>query len=58
MNKNNHLEFERKKVHFATLFQILEDGNFMVEYEKGRFFIHSLVWLKIPKCIGWILQVR
>jgi len=57
MNKNNHLESKTKKVQFATLFHILEDGHRMTEYEK-RMVLYSLIGVpRIPKCIGQIFQV-
>jgi hypothetical protein len=33
LNQSNRLEREKKKVQFATLFQILKDGRPMLEYE-------------------------
>jgi hypothetical protein len=36
INKNTHMEMERKKVQFATLFQILEGVHPIVEYENRK----------------------
>jgi len=33
VTRSNRNEFEKKKVQFATLFQILSDGRSLVEYE-------------------------
>jgi hypothetical protein len=49
VNKNTYLELEKKIVPFATLFQILEAGYFMVEYEKRKFFYFFFSVPKNPK---------
>ena len=33
LNQSNRLKWEKKKIHFATMFQILDDGHPMLEYE-------------------------
>jgi hypothetical protein len=49
VNKNTHLELERKTLQFATLFQILEVGHPMVEYEKRKSLYSFLGVPKNPK---------
>jgi hypothetical protein len=49
VNKNNHLESKRKKVQFATLFQILKDGHPMVKYEKKKVLYSFIGVPKNPK---------
>ncbi len=49
VNKNTHLDLEKKTIQFATLFQILEVGYPMVEYEKKKSLYSSLGVPKTPK---------
>jgi hypothetical protein len=60
VNKNTHLELEKKTIQFVTLFQILEVGHPMVEYEKRKSLYSFLGVLKNPKMqwfnsYGWVL---
>jgi hypothetical protein len=49
VNKNTHLELERKKIQFANLFQILEANHPMVEYDKKKSLYSFFGVLKNPK---------
>lgn len=58
MTSSNQNEFAKKKVQFATFFQILSDGRPLVEYES----CHELYdFLNVPNnpqkhganCTGW-----
>jgi hypothetical protein len=58
VSKNTHLELERKTLQFATLFQILEVGRPMVEYEKRKSLYSFLGGLKTLKCTSLTLLAR
>jgi hypothetical protein len=49
LNQSNKLEREKKKVQFATLFQILADGRPMLEYESRAAMYEFLNVPKFPR---------
>jgi hypothetical protein len=57
LNQSNRLEREKKKVQFATLFQILADGRPMLEYESRAALYEFLNVPNFLECIGQIILV-
>ena len=60
LNQSNRLEREKKKVQFATLFQILADGRPMLEYESRAALYEFLNVPNFPRMhwsdnSGWIM---
>ena len=60
LNQSNRLEREKKKVQFATLFQILADGRPMLEYESRASLYEFLNVPNFPRMhwsdnSGWIM---
>jgi hypothetical protein len=60
LNQSNRLEREKKKVQFATLFQILADGRPMLEYESRATLYEFLYVPNFPRMhwsdnSGWIM---